>query len=656
MGSLKYPHLFEPIILRGTFFKNRIFASPTGYQNMTGDGILPPEAADYYARKAKGGAASVATCEFVVDGEFGSVGKERSMWADNPNAFMPMCRIANAVSRFGAVPAAELAHTGMYANRKVNFYGGQITGRAFGPVEMDLGGRHVEAMSAEMIENTIQKYAQAAVLAKSAGFGMIFIHAGHGWLLHQFLSPNLNTRKDKWGGSDIENRARFTVAVCDAIRKAVGPLMPIEVRISGSECYDGGYGIEEGVAFSKQLEGHADLIHVSVGNHEAGDAFTVTHPRMFLGDGCNVQYAAEIKKHIKTPVAAIGALGEPEMLEEIIASGQADVVEMARSLIADPDLPNKIMAGREDEIKWCMRCLYCFTTELSLGEKYCAINPESGYEHRSSFEPPLAQAKKKILIAGGGVGGMEAAIRCAQRGHQVILCEKRSELGGNILCEKYVPFKRKLGMYLENQINAVKRAGVDVRLNTEVTPEYISAERADAVIAALGAKPVKPPIAGIDRPGVMSAEYAYLNAGETGDTVAILGAGLVGLELALYLTMQGKKVRVIEMLDRINDGGNPLHSDGLLIELRNRGVELNLNTSAKEINAQGVLCDYEAGERLIEAGTVIYAVGYAPLREEAVRLRFAAPEFYIIGDCITPGNINTATSLAYETALNIGRF
>ncbi|MCL1828544.1 MAG: NAD(P)/FAD-dependent oxidoreductase [Oscillospiraceae bacterium] len=656
MGSLKYPHLFEPLVLRGVFFRNRIFAAPTGYQNMTGDGVLPPEAADYYARKAKGGAASVASCEFIVDGEFGSVSRDRAVWADNVNAFMPMCRIANAVSRFGAVPTAELSHTGMYANRKVNFYGGQITGRAFGPVETEMAGRLVEAMPAEMIEKTIEKFAEAAVTAKNAGFRMVLVHAGHGWLLHQFVSPRLNTRKDKWGGPDIENRARFTVAVCDAIRKAVGPGMPIEVRISGSECYDEGYGIEEGIAFAEQLDGKCDLIQVSVGNHEAGDAFTVTHPRMFLGDGCNVKYAAEIKKHVKTPVAAIGALGEPEMLEEIIASGKADVVEMARSLIADPDLPNKIMAGKEDEIRWCMRCLLCFTNELALGEKYCAVNPESGYEHKTRFDPPPARVRKKILIAGGGIAGIEAAVRCARQGHKVILCEKNPELGGNILCEKYVPFKRKLGMYLENQIKAAERAGVDIRVNTEVTQKYAAAENADVIIAALGAAPVKPPVKGMDGKNVMSAEYAYLNAGETGKTVAILGAGLVGLELALYLAGMGKKVRVLEMLGQINDGGNSLHGDGLMIELKNHGVELSFNTRAIEITKSGVLCDGETGESFTEAETVVYAAGRKPLRDEAVALRFAAPEFYILGDCITPGNIAAATSTAYETALNTGRF
>ena len=263
--AFKYPHLFEPIRLGGTLFKNRIFASPTGYTNMTGDNVLPPGAEAYYERKAIGGAASVAGCELIVDGELGRGGPTH-VAIDELSARMPLCRIATAVSRHGAVATAELQHTGMFANRALSMFGGVSRGIAYGPVETQLGGRTVQAMTEDIIERTINKYAAAAATAKSCGFGMILIHAGHGWLLHQFMSPITNTRRDRWGGPDIENRARLTVAVCDAVRKAVGKNFPIEVRISGSECYDGGYGIEEGIAFAKQLEGHCDLIHVSAGN------------------------------------------------------------------------------------------------------------------------------------------------------------------------------------------------------------------------------------------------------------------------------------------------------------------------------------------------------------------------------------------------------
>jgi 2,4-dienoyl-CoA reductase-like NADH-dependent reductase (Old Yellow Enzyme family)/NADPH-dependent 2,4-dienoyl-CoA reductase/sulfur reductase-like enzyme len=655
MGQCQYPHLFEPIRLGSTLFRNRIFAAPTGYRNMTYDSVFPPEAAYYYGRKAMGGAASVSTGELIVDTELGR-GSPNHVCLDNPQALMPLGKIADKIARYGAVPTAELQHAGMYSNRALSIFGGAAEGIAYGPAELELDGRIIREMPEELIQRTIDKYAAAAAAMKSCGFGMILIHAGHGWLLQQFLSRKLNTRKDKWGGPDIENRARLTVAVCDAVRKAVGPHFPIEIRISGSECYEGGYDIEEGIAFARQLEGHVDLIHVSVGNHEIKDVFPVTHPSMFLGDGCNVRYAAEIKKHVTTPVAAVGALGEPDMMEDIIASGQADVVELARSLIADPDLPNKIRTGREDDIKWCMRCLHCFSSQMKKGVKYCAVNPESGYEHETSFDMPEAPVKKRVLIAGGGIGGMQAALTCAERGHTVILCEKSEALGGAIRCETTVPFKRKLDMYIRSQAAAVKKAGIDLRLHTEVTPSYAEAVGADVIIAALGARPVRPVIPGIDGKHVMGAEEAYIRPDQVGERAVILGAGLVGLELAVYLAMLGRQVNVVEMADKINDGGNMLHAEGLQLELKKHGICVDLNTKALEITSSGVICSANGQTRFYNADTVIYAVGQKPLQDEALSLRFCAPEFYMLGDCAAPRNIYAATSTAYDIARNLGRF
>lgn len=654
MYELKYKRLFEPIQLAGTLFRNRIFAAPTGYRIATTDSVLPADAAYYYGRKAMGGAASVSTGELCVDGKDGRMHPE-DICIDEPMALLPLSRIATAISRYGAVPTAELQHTGMYANRNLALLGGESYGEAYGPVECQLDDRIVREMSEEYIEHVISKYADAALAAKRCGFGMILIHAGHGWLLQQFLSPQLNRRRDKWGGPDIENRARLTVAICDAVRRVIGPGMPIEVRISGSECYDGGYGIDEGIAFARQLEGHADLIHVSAGSHEVSDVFTVTHPDVFRGEGCNVRFAAEIKKHIKTPVATVGAIGEPEMMEDIIASGKADVVELARSLIADPDLPTKIRSGKEDEIRWCMRCLSCFSSQIRFGVKYCAVNPESGREAETPFTAQKAKTVKKVLVAGGGIGGMQAALTCAEYGHEVVLFEKTGELGGAIRCERAVPFKRKLDMYIETQKRGISKAGIDVRLNAALTAELADELKPDVIIAAMGAVPVVPDISGIDGKNVFGAEYAYKNPEKTGGGIVILGAGLVGLELAVYLSMLGKKVSVVEMAEEISDGGNILHAQGLRVELKKRDIDVFLKTRATLITSDGVLCETETGPRFFQADTVIYAVGQKPRRDEALALKFCAPEFYMLGDCVTPANIMTATGAAYDISRNIGR-
>ena len=656
MYRKKFPHLFSPIVLGNTLFRNRIFASPTGYQNVNGDGYLNDGAPAYYGRKAMGGAASVATFEGIVDGEFGK-GGDGHICLDSPSMGVSrnLSNVAIAIKSFGAVASLELAHTGMFANRSLSMFGAESKGIAYGPVECEIAGRIIRPMDEEIIERTIRKYGDAAALAKRCGFGMVTVHAGHDWLLHQFLSPITNTRTDKWGGAGIENRARLAIEVFKAIRKAVGPGFPIEARISGSECYDGGYGIEEGIAIAKQFDSYIDLLHVSAGNHEVDEVFAVTHPSMFLEDGCNVRFAAEIKQHVKTPVAAIGALSDPELMEEIISSGKADVVEAARALLCDPDLPNKARAGRENEIRRCMRCLSCFSNEVTYGQPYCAINPETGRELEMRYEIPPA-ISKKVLVAGGGVGGMQAALTCVNRGHEVILCEKASRLGGVLRCEKDVSFKKNLEYYLNQQESAVKKAGIDLRLDTEVTPEYASQIDPDVIIAALGAFPLKPGIPGIDRSNVIAAQDAYINPDQVGKNVVILGAGLVGVELGLHLISKGKNVKIVEMLDHISDGGNFLHILGLNAEIKRRGLMIDFNTKAREITATGVVCESGGSEKIYPADTIVYAVGQSPARYEAIALGECAPEFFMLGDCVSSRNITSATSEAFLIARNIGRF
>lgn len=654
MDKCKYPHLFSPIVLGSTLFRNRIFASPTGYQNLNGDGYLNDGAAAYYERKAKGGAASVTSFEGIVDGELGRGGATH-IALDTPNIHNGLSRIAHGISSYGAVASLELQHTGMFANRDLSFFGASSKGIAYGPAECELAGRIIRPMDEEIIQRTIRKYAEGAALAKRCGFGMVMVHAGHGWLLHQFLSPKTNIRTDKWGGASVENRARIVVEICDAIRKVVGPGFPIEIRMSGSECYDGGYDLDDGIAIAKQLDGHVDLIHVSAGNHEVEEVFAVTHPSMFLEDGCNVQYAAEIKKHVKTSVATVGALNDPQLMEEIIASGKADVVELARELLADPDFPNKVRTGNEDKARKCMRCLSCFSSELTNGEPYCAINPETGRELEMKYDIPTA-VKKKVLVIGGGVGGMQAALTCAERGHEVVLCEKKSRLGGVLRCEEDVDFKQSLDYYLNQQEKAIKESNIDLRLNAEVTPEYAEIVKADVIIAALGAEAVRLPIPGIGRDNVMAAQDAYTSVKNIGEKVIILGAGLVGVELGLHLINKGKKVKIIEMTDHINDGGNFLHMLGLKVEIQKCGLEIQFNTTAKEINADGVIIENTDGIQTLSADTVIYAVGQKPKREDAISMNFSAPEFYQIGDCVTPRNITSATSEAFMISRNIGHF
>ena len=653
MSNLKYPHLFSPIKIGNQYFKNRLFAAPTGWIDLDKGGMYNKDAAYYYGRKAMGGAAAVTLGECNVDGEqgtgFGYAVKLDSWFSEGPYVLHGISRVVEEVSRYGAVCSAELIHAGMYANRW------QVPpGVAYGPVEcIDRDGRHVQEMPEEIIERVIGKFASAAKFLKSIGFGMVMVHAGHGWLLHQFLSPKINTRTDKWGGPSIENRTRFLIAVLDAIREAVGPGFPIECRISGSECYDGGFDIENGIAVAKMIDGHCDIIHVSAGSHEVEEVFTVTHPSMFLPDGCNVQFAAAIKPHVKKSlVATLGGLVEPAQMEEILASGKADIVESARGLMADPDLPNKARAGKEEDINKCLRCLACFSNLINTGHFRCAINPETGRESERFEGAPLY--KRRVVVAGGGMAGLQAAISCAQRGHEVILLEKTDKLGGALRCEENAPFKSRVKEYMDAQAARAYKMGVDIRLNTEATPEAVEALKPDAIIAALGAVPAKPPIPGIDGKNSFSGDYAYVHPEELGENVVILGAGLVGLELAIYLGMLGKKVQVVEMAEKASDGGNFQHMKGVNVQLERYNIPISFLTRAKEIDEKGVTCEKNGETFHIDSDSVVYAVGRRALSEEMVALAPCAPEFYPIGDCIVPQTILNATSQAYKVAKAIG--
>jgi 2,4-dienoyl-CoA reductase-like NADH-dependent reductase (Old Yellow Enzyme family)/thioredoxin reductase len=679
MYECKYPHLFSPIKLGNTIFRNRIFAAPLGYCYTDSRGYPTDEAVGFYENLALGGAASVNFGSTVPDSKRGRGGPLINPDLQDPGLAPPLHRLTSAINRHGAVATIELWHAGAnaYYSKKM---GNQIYGVVDGPNAV---GDFVPAMPEAVILETIEAYGEAAAFSKYCGFGMVMVHAGHGWLLNQFLDPIINKRKDQWGGS-LENRCRLPLAIVARIKQMCGRDYPVEVRISGSMCYPGGYGIEEGVEIAKKLDGKADLIHVSVGSHEVPEAFPITHPSMFLPDGVNVKYAAEIKKHVKTPVATVGSLSNPELMEEIITSGQADVVTLGRALMADPHIPQKARAGKPDEIRPCLRCLTCFSTVMAKHEYNCAVNPEIGFEQDSRHALPRA-IKKTVLVAGGGVAGMQAALTAAQRGHKVILCEKSERLGGTLRCEQNVPFKKHLAEYLDYQTRMINHAPIDVRTGTEVTAAFAKAANTDVIIAALGARPVIPKIPGIKGKNVMGAEEVYYHPEKTGSNVVIMGGGLVGTEVGIYLAGLGRKVTIVEMMEHLNDGGNLCHGLALNNEIKKYGIEISTATQVIEINEKGITggylgdtytlpmsktvqaapgtsstfgraisIDIEKGtKRFFSADTVIYAIGQQPLHTEADALRFCAPEFYQIGDCLAAKNIQQATSMAFAIARDI---
>ncbi len=637
----KYPHLSSPITIGRVTFRNRMFSAPMGGTDITNDGCIGPKSTAFYELRGKGGAAAVTVSECMVHPKTdGSHAYHLSTTILNSLACATYT--ADAIHRHGAVASLELSHSGMYAGTYMTDKTKQHEMHQWGPCDaVRPDGVEVKALTVDMIKEIVAAYGETAALAKRAGFGMLMIHGGHGWFINQFLSPYFNKRTDEYGGS-LENRCRFAKEVLTAVREAVGVGFPIEFRMSGSELFEGGYDLQEGVRIAEELEQYIDLLHVSAGTYQRG--FGDTHPSMFKDHGCNVYLAAEIKKHVSVPVATIGGLNDPKQMEEIIASGKADVVYMARALLADPFLPRKVMENRDDEIVKCLRCFTCMAERAATSTRRCTVNPLIGRESEGDEVMP-APVKKKVLVAGGGPGGLYAAYTAARRGHKVVLCEKESELGGILKSERALPFKHEMYELTGTYEKFARNAGVEIRLNTEVTSELAEKENADALIIAVGSKPIVPPILGLNGDNVVVVNDYYLQKDKVTDKVVVFGGGLAGCECAIHLGMEGKEVHLVEMRDVLAPDANVRHRPLLLKEI-DKYVTVHTGCKGLEVTKEGIVCETKDGEKILVPGTsVICALGQRSRSDVVEKLRDCAPYVAVIGDA---GRVSTITNAVYE--------
>ena len=644
-----FPHLCSPITIGRVTFRNRMFSAPMGGTDITNDGCIGPKSTAFYELRGKGGAGAVTVSECMVHPKTDG---SHAYHLDTSilNSLAAATYTADAIHRHGAVPSLELSHSGMYAGTYMTDKSKQHNMHQWGPSDtVRPDGVPVKALTTDMLSDIVASYGRVAGLAKRAGFGMIMIHGGHGWLLNQFLSPYFNKRTDEYGGS-LENRCRLAIEVLKSVREAVGSGFPIEFRMSGSELFEGGYDLAEGVRIAQMIEPYVDIIHVSAGTYQRG--FGDTHPSMFKEHGCNVYLAAEIKKHVSVPVATLGGLNDPQKMEEIIASGKADIVYMARALLADPFLPRKIMENRENEIVHCLRCFTCMAERAVTATRRCTVNPLIGREIEGNEISP-APVSKRVLVAGGGPGGLYAAYTAARRGHQVILCEKEAQLGGILKSEQAIPFKQEMYQLSQTYALFARNSGVEIRTSTEVTPEYVEKENPDALIIAVGSEPLVPPIKGLDGDNVVIVNDYYLEKEKVTDQVVVLGGGLAGCECAIHLGMEGKHVHLVEMRQELAPDANIRHRPLLLKEV-DQYVTVHTGCKGLAVTDEGVLCETDTGEEILIPGTsVICALGQHSRTSLVNSLRDSAPYIAVIGDASKVSTITNAVYEGYHAALDI---
>lgn len=649
-----FPHLLSPLKIGPLTLKNRIVSAPTSVPHLNENGTINPEVIAYYEEKAKGGCAVVTVGESIVRIRDGK-SHPRQIPLDNPEVVTGLTQLADAIHAHGAYASIELSHGGGLC--PPDFIPGQ---QAIGPSDLvkDKEGTcghpsafysKIHGLTEDEIADIVAAFGRAAALVKACGFDMCMIHGGHGWLLHQFLSPMTNHRTDRFGGS-LENRARFSLMVIDSVRKATGPNFPIEFRMSGSERTEGGFDLETGLGFARLIDGKVDLIHVSAGTQEVEYSEVLMHPSIFQQHGENIRYAAEIKKQVQTPVVAVGALSEPEKMEAILAAGQADVLALGRQLMADPYLPAKLARGRADEVVPCLRCHECMGSMMSTRTIRCTVNPVIGRERWESLRPP-AKGSKKVLIAGGGPGGMAAAIYAARRGHQVTLCEASGSLGGALSFAIGVDFKRNVLLYEAWLERTLAQLQVELRRNTQVTPELVRQESPDALLICVGADPIVPPIPGVEGKNVILGKDLTPST-PLGPRVIIIGGGLVGCETGVHLARDGHQVTVVEMAPEVATDCGHFHRVALMEELKR--VTLRTGCRCVSISSQGVtIQDGDGSHQLIPGDSVILAVGMRARSQTVDQLRGLIPHTVVIGDCNRPGKILSAVRNGYDAAMDL---
>ena len=645
-----YKHLFTPLNVGHTVLKNRVEFAPMVCDMTNFAGEATQGYIDFVESQAETGVALIHLGATPVDLDTGADFRSELDVTDEFK-IAGLVMMAEAAHRHGAKLSVELVHAGRGADPELI-----KVPDALAPSSFPIPGRHpyVKEMDQRDIEHVIAAYVDCAVRLKKCGFDGVLIHAAHGNLIAQFLSPLVNKRTDIYGGT-FENRCRFPLLLINAVREAVGRDFILELRISGDEMTEGGMKIDDVIAFLKLAQENIDLVNVSAGLIVNPKYQFYTMPPYFRPKASNVHLSRAVKQcpDIRIPVSVVGSIMTAEMAERIIAEGSADMVTMARALLSDPEMLNKSYRGKEDAVRPCLRCWGCaggFGSHI-----HCAVNPSLARTYRYS-KPWPAQEKKKVVVVGGGVAGTQAARTLVAKGHAVVLFEKSDKLGGLLNDVDKLPFKDDMRDYTQWLERTTMHCGADVRLNTEATAELVMAENPDAIIVAVGSVPARPPIPGLDRDNVFNVLEVDSGRKKPTGRVVVLGGGTSGSESAIALAMEGCDVTVVDMLP-VSDFANGVHDitrNMILYLFEEHNIKLVGESIVRSINENGVEIEGKNWQyKTLEADYVVEAFGMKPNVEMRDRFFELIPDVYYVGDCENAKNIMNANFTAYDRACNI---
>ncbi len=653
--------LLEPIQIGKLKLRNRMVFPPmnTNYSDKNG---APMELMmDYYARRAKGGAGLIVVESTTIDPTSRNHGAQ-SQFSDT--SYIPLySKLVDKVHRYGAKVAIELTHFGA---------DGTVSSGGQEPAPSNVTARGAEftvhEMTIEDIHAMQKQYVQAVVNAKSAGFDAVTFHAAHGNIMPEFFSPFYNKRTD-WYGGCFENRVRFAREIVEMTRAAVGPNFPLIMRISGDEYIEGGRTLEETVEVCKVMEkAGIDCFDVS-GGIQSSYIFSIAPYNLPGLNGFMMPSAKAIKEAVSVPVIGVGGIRDPEMAEQFLQEGYADMVALGRSFIADPDFGCKAMAGKNADIRPCLTCGNCFSEICCDRILTCTVNPETGRE--DDFKGiTKADEKKNVLVVGGGAAGLEASRVLAMRGHKVTLLEKNDSLGGSMAAAGLPPLKGKITELVAWYEHTLNDLGVEIRKNTPFAPGMEAGY--DAMFTAVGAEYLRV-IPGSNNKNVLTAVDALKNPEKVGDKVVIIGGGATGCECAEFFgaqeyhlkvnsvdvygdklnttvfhndNFQNKDVTIVEMMPELGAGMEGFAKRILFATLDANGVKSMVNTKVWNIDENVVrVVDKNAGNVVeLPADTVILAGG---LRSNTIPTDEVTIPVYTIGDADRPGRIVNAVFQAY---------